>query len=141
MVALNALALAAVAVSVWQVVPGTRDTIDAARDLRHETVADREIAPAYALSMPPGVLRGAASVLPPNARYTIVVGDTVPLPGALDQAIKPMLASWLLPRRFTGDLAQADWVIAYGSPSETLGVRVRRETEIEAGVVVVEVDR
>jgi hypothetical protein len=139
--AVNVLALVAGVAALWQVVPGVGDTIDATRDLRRETAADREIAPAYSLSLPPSVLRGAAAVLPPDALYTIVVGDTVPLPGALPEAIKPLLAGWLFPRRFTGDLEMANWVIAYGTPSETLGVPVRRETQVEAGVVVVEVDR
>ena len=120
--------------------PGTADTIEAVRDLRRETVADREVAPAYALSLSPTVLRGAEAI-PRDAVYTVVVGDTLPLPGALAEAVKPLLASWLFPRRYIGDPAKARWVIAYGNPSETLGVQVRREMELEPGVVLVEVDR
>jgi hypothetical protein len=69
----------------------------------------------------------AARVLPRDATYTVVLGESPP-PSDLERAgIVTFLRSWLLPRRYTPDLHQAQWVIAYHHSSETIGVPYRKE--------------
>jgi hypothetical protein len=75
-------------------------------------------------------LSGARGVIPRDATYTVVVGQTNPpfsaLPGprlgvnptSLDYAFK----LWLLPRTYVR-LGRAQWVIAYDISPDSLGVK------------------
>jgi hypothetical protein len=72
-------------------------------------------------------LLAAERTIPPGATYTIVFGNAPPVapPGA--GWITSAFQYWLLPRRYTPDLASAQWVIGYHHASETIGVRYRKE--------------
>ena len=72
----------------------------------------------------------------------MVVGENLPFQGNQEVALTPLYAYWLFPRRSTKRLEDAEWVVAYGASTETLGVRVgARQTEVSPGVVVAEVER
>jgi hypothetical protein len=139
-VAVSALALAVAVTAVWQGAAAVVDRLDEARDARREPRSVREEAPAFALRFPREVLRGARAAIPADARYAVVVGDSLP-PSTVREAVRPMLGSFLLPRRQVGDLAAAEWVIAYGAPTASLGVAVRAEVELAPGVIVAKVER
>ena len=72
-------------------------------------------------------MTAAARVLPRDATYTVVLGDSPPLSALERDGVVTFLRYWLLPRRYTPDLRQAQWVIAYHHSSETIGVPYRRE--------------
>lgn len=135
-----ALVLLCAAVTLWYGVPRIVDAFADAHERNSETVERRRLSPAYSIGLDPAVLHGAARFIPPNARYAVVVGDTLPLPGVLGEAVDPLLHHWLFPRRHT-TLDQAEWVIAYGHPLETLGVQVAREIPVVPGVSVAEIGR
>jgi hypothetical protein len=82
----------------------------------------------------PRALTAAREVIPAGATYAVVVGDTPPTTATQKLAIPLLFQYWLLPRRSTADPRDAQWVIAYDHPSETLGVRVAREVGLAPGV-------
>lgn len=104
------------------------------------TAAERELSPAVSADLPEAVLTGAATTIPERASFYVVVGDNLELSPTTRASIVGLLRYWLLPRRFV-TRAAAEWVIAYGASTETLGVRLGRQVEVHPGVVVVEVAR
>jgi hypothetical protein len=128
------------ATALWQAVPSLDDTIDRFRESRDAPRSAREAAQADALDLPAGVIPGARRAIPPHGRYAIVVGDSIPMSAAQRDGLKPMLAGALLPRRQVG-VEESGWVIAYGAPTELVGVPVGRQTEVAPGVVVAEIER
>jgi len=137
--ALLAVVVAAVA---WQ---APQSFIDAARDVssRHGTTeSERSLAPVRANDLPVEAFTGAARAIPPDGTYHVVVGENLSFQGNQEVALAPLYAYWLFPRRSTKRLEDAEWVIAYGASTETLGVRIgARQTEVSPGVVVAEVER
>jgi hypothetical protein len=69
----------------------------------------------------------ARELLPRDATYTVVTGDIPPPKLYESEGIVGFLRYWLLPRRYTPDVAQAQWVITYHHPSETVGVPYKKE--------------
>lgn len=129
------------ATALWQAVPSLHETIDRFRESRDAPRSAREAAQADALDLPAGVITGARRAIPPGGRYAIVLGESVPISAAQREGLKPMLSGALLPRRHVGSVEESDWVIAYGTPTELVGVPVGRETEVAPGIVVAEVER
>jgi hypothetical protein len=74
-----------------------------------------------------GELVAAAKAIPPGATYTVVFGDAPPLGAGEQGGALSTFEYWLLPRRYTPDIASAQWVIGYHHASETMGVRYRKE--------------
>jgi hypothetical protein len=72
-------------------------------------------------------MTNATKVLPRNAVYTIVFGNAPPLQPIEQSGILPLFRYWLLPRRYTPRLRDAQWVITYHHASETVGVPYRKE--------------
>jgi hypothetical protein len=83
----------------------------------------------------------APEILPPNATYTVVVGDVTPLAPYYHQGLPPLMQYWLLPRRYSPDIHAVDWVITFHQPSESLGVPVRKEHGLGPDANAVEVAR
>ena len=137
----SALLTVAVAVVVWQ---APQAFVDAARDIssRHDlTEEERSLAPIRANDLPSEAFTRTADVIPADATYYVVVGRNLPLRGNQEVALTPLFKYWLLPRRATRQLEDADWVIAYGASTETLGIPLEeRQTEVSPGVVVAEVE-
>jgi hypothetical protein len=86
-------------------------------------------------------MTSAANVIPEHAVYTVVLGDSPPLEDAERLGIVSFAQYWLLPRRYTSNLADAQWVIAYHHSSETIGVRYRKEIPLAPYVNTFEVVR
>ena len=75
-------------------------------------------------------MTNATKVLPRNAVYTIVFGNLPPLMPIEQTGILPLFRYWLLPRRYTPNLRDAQWVITYHHPSETVGVPYKKEISL-----------
>jgi hypothetical protein len=132
-----AAALAAAAVEL----PGAiGDTADAARDGRPGR-AERELAPAQGLDIPDEMLLRVRRVIPEDASFAVVLGDSIELTETQQTGIPQFLRYWLLPRRFEDERDDADWVIAYGQSSETLGVPVVEEVPLAEAINAVRVRR
>jgi hypothetical protein len=86
---------------------------------------------------PTGALVAARQSIPRLATYAIVVGSDPP--GAVPEIIQDVYKLWLVPRRYTDRLSEAQWVIAYHHSSETLGVRYTKEIGLGPGVNLVQV--
>jgi hypothetical protein len=134
------LLVSCLVVSLWQGVPLVLDAAETVGERRDQPVDERRLAAAFSIGLDPAVLHGAVRELPLDARYAVVVGRTLPLPGVLEGAVSPLLNHWLFPRRHTS-LAEADWVVTYGHPTETLGVPIAREVQILPGISVAEIGR
>lgn len=90
-----------------------------------QSATQRELAPFG--SEIAGLIVAAAKAIPGAATYTIVFGDAPPVSIDAEGGAASTFQYWLLPRRYTPDLASAEWVIAYHHASETVGVRYREE--------------
>jgi hypothetical protein len=99
---------------------------------------DNDLDP-LAYFVPTAALTGARTIIPPGATYAIVVGQDPPVPDP--ELIRIVFKMWLLPRRYTADRANAQWIIAYHQSSEDIGVPYRSENGIAPGVNVLEVGR
>jgi hypothetical protein len=85
-----------------------------------------------------GTIVLARETIPPDATYTVVVGNTkLDDPGV----VGVMLRLWLAPRRYTDRLASAQWVVAYHESSEALGVPYTREVGLGPDANAVELKR
>jgi hypothetical protein len=115
-----------------------RSVVDSART-SEPSVAKREQAPADAIGVPNDLLANAARVIPLDATYAVVVGQTPPTPAPLDIGVPALVHFWLFPRRWRDDVHGVDWVVAFHQSSEALGVRVRREIGLSEAANAVEV--
>ena len=105
-----------------------------------QSVQQRELA-AVVFAQAPEMFLSAAKIIPRNATYSVVVGDIPETSSDFHEAIPLLFQYWLLPRRFTLNVHDADWVISYDHPSETLGVRYSQELGLAPAVNVVKVIR
>ncbi len=94
-----------------------------------------------------GALVMARNTIPPGATYTIVIGNDPPLADNpaqvtdLMEAINPIFRTWLVPRRYTPKLQQAQWVIAYHHPSNTLRIKYSKQIYLSYDANLLEVVR
>ena len=134
---LVALALCAAATEAWPELERGYDALTASS----QSPTQRELAPVESFSMSPELFERARATLPPDAVYSVVVGDTPETQELWHEAIPPLLRYWLLPRRYTPDVRAADWVITFHAPSELLGVPIAREIGLGPDGNAVEVRR
>ncbi len=104
----------------------------------HRLARDADLDP-LAFYAPTGALVAAQQTIPRQATYAIVVGSNPP--GANPEIIRDIFKLWLVPRRYTDRLSEAQWVIAYHESSESLGVRYTKEIGLGLDVNAVEVTR
>jgi hypothetical protein len=88
---------------------------------------------------PTQALVAAQDVIPRDATYSIVVGNEAAGPPV--EIADDIFRFWLVPRRYTSDLSQAQWVITYNAASEALGVPYTREIGLGPGVNAVKLAR
>ena len=88
---------------------------------------------------PTQALVAAQDVIPRDATYSIVVGNEAAGPPV--EIADDIFRFWLVPRRYTADLSQAQWVITYNAASEALGVPYTREIGLGPGVNAVKLAR
>jgi hypothetical protein len=129
------LALVAAAARAPGIVRLTYDTLTAPG----QSATQRELAPFD--SEIAGEITAAARVIPATDTYTIVFGDAPPVSPDVEGGATAIFRYWLLPRRFTPDVASAQWVIAYHHASETLGVPYSGEIPLGPYVNAVRVMR
>ena len=113
--------------------------VDAGTEGRRGT-SERELAPADVMDVPNEMIERAERVIPPEATYNLVLGPQFELSDTQRAGIPVVLRYYLLPRHQVEGTEQADWVIAYGQSSETLGVRYRREVPLAEGVNALELE-
>jgi hypothetical protein len=53
--------------------------------------------------------------------------------------VRPFATYWLLPRRRTDDLAEAEWILSYRGDLEALGLDYERVITVKPGFVLAEV--
>jgi hypothetical protein len=99
---------------------------------------DNDLDP-LAYFLPTAALAGARRVIPSGATYAIVVGDNPPVGDP--ELIRIVFRMWLVPRSYTDDPADAQWVIAYHESSEDVGVPYVSETGVAPAVNVLKVRR
>jgi len=138
--AARVVALLALAAAASQLPSVLRSALDAVEQGRPSAI-ERDIAPARSLGVPPEMLVRARQVIPPDASYAVVLGDAIPLDDTQRVGVPQLLRYWLAPRRFEDERDDADWVIAYGHSSETLGVSVADEIELASLINAVRVKR
>ena len=105
-----------------------------------ESLTNRELA-AVIIAQDPTMFQKAATIIPRNATYSVVVGNEPPTSADFHELLPFLFQYWLLPRRFTRDVHDAQWVISYSHPSETLGVPYSEELNISPTANVVKVKR
>lgn len=98
---------------------------------------------AIGIWVPTVTLNLAVANIPTGATYTIVLGNDPPLLGDTRTAVQPIFQFWLLPRRYTPKLGQAQWVIAYhrARSSIDVGRPIAKEIDLENDATLLEVGR
>jgi hypothetical protein len=139
---LKVSAVAIAALSLYAAVSRTAAPIRATRGALRANAGStpRDLAPAARFSLVP-LIAAAKRVIPRDAVYTVVIGKNPPVDPLTAEAIQPMLSYGIAPRRYTPQLADADWVITYHQSSEALGVKVSREIGLDADGNAVRVAR
>jgi hypothetical protein len=94
-----------------------------------ESLTNRELA-AVIIAQDPTMFQKAASIIPRNATYSVVVGNEPPTSADFHELLPFLFQYWLLPRRYTPDIHKASWVISYSHSSETLGIPYSEELNI-----------
>ena len=100
------------------------------------SLEDRELAAARAYNVNQSLALTAAQVLPRTAVFYVATGDQ---PGAT--AAPPFLAYWLLPRRHTDDLSDAQWIVDFGADPGRLGVKARVVDDLGGGAEILRVEQ
>ena len=100
------------------------------------SLQDRELAAARAYGVNQSLAVAAAQVLPRDAVFYVAVGDQ---PGST--AAPPFLAYWLLPRRHTDKLGDAQWILDDGADSNALGVKTKVVDDLGGGAEILRVER
>jgi hypothetical protein len=102
----------------------------------------RERAPLAAVDLDPALVEAARRLLPRDTVYAVVTGAGVPgsQPLTLD-AVRPLTAFWLLPRRQLQYPKRAEWVLSFGGDLGALGLRYTRVVHVAEGVDIAEVRR
>jgi len=88
-----------------------------------------------------GALTKAARIIPRDAVFSVEVGDDPPAAPAVVEAVPGVFRYWLLPRRYTPNLHDAEWIVTFHHSSETMGVPIRREIGLAPYSNLVEVGR
>jgi hypothetical protein len=130
------------AAALWQA-PARFRAVDAEADwLAKLAPAERELAGAVGVDLDRELLVEARRLLPPTARYAVVIGPRTPVshPDTL-AAVIPYAAYYLLPRVRVDDPRDADWILAFGAELDPLGLRYRRAIGLFEYVSIAEVRR
>jgi hypothetical protein len=129
---LLALVVVAVALRAVPALTWVNDEISKTSGL---TRLQREVAPARAVDIDPRPIELAASIIPEDATFAIVVSDDYPFTYPVTALTLPSWSSYrLLPRRYKSDPATADWVISYGVPLGPRGIYAVKTLDLGLGV-------
>jgi len=100
------------------------------------TSVDRELAPARAYGVHADLALRAAEVLPRDAVFYVASAGQ-----SASVAAPPFYAYWLLPRRHTDDVGNADWIVDWGADPAQLGVKTEVVADLGGGAEVLRVRR
>lgn len=136
-----AVVAVAATTALWQLPSDARSLHADVANGRVQSTMRRQLGPARTVQITdPEAIARAQAVMPPDARYVVLLGPHTP--GAAPSNLRwvpPFADYWLLPRRRVGSIAQADWVLAYGA--RLRGLQVDRETPVGPGIVVARLRR
>lgn len=134
--------VAAVGVGAWHVPATFRSTRQAVLAVRGLTPVERTLLPARSFDISTELFLAADRELPRGATFYVATGNGIDVssPNVLPKT--PIFAAyWLLPRRMTSDVRQADWVLSYGGDLTALGLDYTRVIEVAPGQQLAEVRR
>jgi hypothetical protein len=130
------IAVVALLAAVWELPSSLRATQAHITTTAGLSLAERELAPGLAYGVHADLAVRAAQVIPRNAVFYVATGS-----GAGSVASPPFYAYWLLPRRHTSELGNADWIVNFGADASTLGVKVDVVLDLGGGAQVLRVRR
>jgi hypothetical protein len=130
------IAAVALAAAVTQLPHSLRDTQKQVSTNAGLSRVQLELEPARVYGMHQDLALRAAQVLPRDAVYYVA---TAGQPGS--DGAPSFYAYWLLPRRHTDDIHQADWVVSWDAKPATLGVKTRVVADLGGGAQVLKVER
>jgi hypothetical protein len=101
------------------------------------TPVERELDAARANGVHQDLALRAAELLPRDAVFYVATG----VGGQGTVAAPAFYAYWLLPRRRTNDVANADWIVNFGADPSSLGVKFDVVADLGGGAQVLRVRR
>ena len=106
-----------------------------------QPAAEHQLAGARAWDIDVRILDAAASAIPRNATFAVLVGtkDLTYSNRYTPDAVPGYITYWLLPRRNVQDPHRADWVVSYGG--DLAGIALSRRIDVAPGLTVAEVKR
>ena len=133
---------AAVGVTIWHLPGSFRATQRAVESVEGKSRLDRELIPARSFDIATEPFVVAKEVIPEDATFAFISGPKVGVssPLVLSKGLD-FAGFWLLPRRITRNLSEADWIVSYGGELAALGLRYSRVIEPLPGLAVAEVRR
>jgi hypothetical protein len=135
-------AVAAAVVALWHVPGELRDAWGQIRNASAEPELDRRLLPARVAGLDDtSIFLRAAKQIPPGAVYYVDVGEAAPVPDRALDWVRPFATYWLLPRRRTDELGEAQWILSYGGDVEALGLSYSRVLGVGPGLALAEVQR
>jgi hypothetical protein len=130
------IALAAAGVAVWHVPGELRDAWSEARNASARTRLERQLGPADVVGLSEtDIFLRADEAIPRSATYYVDLSSSS---GELAW-VRPFATYWLLPRRRTDDLAEAEWILSYRGDLEALGLDYERVITLRPGFALAEV--
>jgi hypothetical protein len=140
-VALSAAAAAAAA-ALWHVPGELREAWGEVRNASAQPELERRLLPARAVGLDEtAIFLRAAAEIPPGAIYYVDVGDAAPVSDSALDWVRPFATYWLLPRRRTDELGEAEWILSYGGDLQALGLAYERVLAVGRGLALAEVRR
>ena len=138
-----AAAAAAAVVALWHAPGELRNVWREARNASAESELERRLVPARVVGLDRlEIFLAARRLIPPDATYYVEPGERAPVssPNALDW-VRPFATYWLLPRRRTDELGEAQWILSYGGDLQALGLDYARVVGVDDGFALAEVRR
>jgi hypothetical protein len=101
----------------------------------------RELQPARTARLAdPRLFVAAQSLIPEDALYFVMIGKRpVVSDPVVRRSVRPFARYWLLPRRLTRDVAEADWILSYRADLRASGLRFERVVPLGDGMSLAEV--
>jgi hypothetical protein len=135
-------AVAAGAVALWYVPGELRDAWGEIRNASAQPELERRLLPARVVGLDEtGIFLRAVAEIPRDSVYYVDVGEAAPVSDRALDWVRPFATYWLLPRRRTDELGEAQWILSYGGDLEALGLRYARVVPVGPGLALAEVRR
>jgi hypothetical protein len=137
-----AAAAAAAAVGLWHVPGEIRDAWGDVRNASAQPALERRLLPARVAGLEDtGIFLRAAEEMPPGAIYYVDVPTSDPGHDPALDWVRPFATYWLLPRRRTDELGEAEWILSYRGDLGALGLPYGRVLQVGDGLALAEVRR